>query len=457
MAYENVSRRRVLTGLGATGAVALAGCVGNGDDGGETIDDIDGSFKIGILQDFSGPLPDYGAQGTAGFYSGLAYKADDDPLPDGSVDAGDYEYSVGDVDIELLVRDSASDPSEAQELAEELTTTDDVDLLYGSASSGGANRIITNVVDRSEVPYIAGPAAAAEITNESDTCREMVFRANENTAMDARSGGVYIAEATDVEQIALYGADNDFGRSVVNGYRQVLEDRGVDIVEQRFVPSDYAEWGGLLEEAEDAGAEALVGGFTAAALIPFGSTFLTGDYDMQLFGGFASRVTLGPVGETLEEVLGDDFTNEGIEDASFGPFTTRYHWNQYDNEINDRFIEMHTDTYEIVPDLFTSGAFTAASAVIQSFEQAGEASSDAIVEQMRGMTVEDTPKGENGYEFQEYNNQARSEMTVAPVEVTPDDEEYWPASIMPGEPIERVSAEDVTTPADADGMTCDLS
>ncbi len=459
MSYENVSRRTVLTGLGAAGAVALAGCVGNGDDDGAadgaTVDDIDDTFSIGILQDFSGPLPDYGAQGTAGFYSGLAYKADDDPLPADSVDEGTYEYSVGDVDIDLLVRDSASDPSEAQELAEELATTDEVDLLYGSASSGGANRIITNVVDRTEIPYIAGPAAAAEITNEDETCRERVFRANENTAMDARSGGVYIAEATDVDQIALFGADNDFGRSVVNGYRQVLEDRGVDIVEERFVPGDYAEWDGLIDQAVDAGAEGMVGGFTAEALIPFASSFLTGDYDLQLFGGFASRVTLVPVGETLEQVLGDEFTNEGLENAAFGPFTTRYHWNQYDNEINDRFVEMHTETYDIVPDLFTGGAFTAASAVIQSFEQAGEASSDAIVEQMRGMTVEDTPKGENGYEFQEYNNQARSEMTVAPVEVTSDDEEYWPASIMPGEPIERVAAEDVTTPADE--MTCDLS
>ena len=457
--------------MGATGTIALAGCAvdsdDNGDDTGDgTGDDADsngttgddgvsGSLRVGILQDFSGPLPDYGAQGTAGFYSGLAYKADDDPLSADAVDAGDYDYSVGDIDVELLVRDTQFAPQEAQELAEDLVTQDEVDLLYGVGNSAGALRVINSVVDRSDVPYIAGPAASAEITADSETCREQVFRANENTAMDARSGGVYIAESTDVDRMALFGADDPFGRSVVGNYRAVLENRGVEIVDERFVPSGQREWAGLLEQVEDEGAQGIIGGFTAETLIPFGTEFLTGGYDMQLFGGFASRVTLGPVGDTLAQALGDDFTNEGIADAQFGPFTTRYHWNQYDNEINDQFVENHAATYEVVPDLFTSGAFTAASAVIQAVQEEGEISRDAIVSGMRGMTVEDTPKGTDAYTFQTYNNQARSEMTVANVEVTPDEQENWPAPIMPGEPIETVPAEDVTIPADE--MSCDLS
>ena len=86
--------------MGTTGALALAGCA-VGDD-----EDSSASLTIGVLQDFSGPLPAYGAQGTAGFYNGLAQKADDDPLPADAVDAGEYEYTVGDTDIELLDRKS---------------------------------------------------------------------------------------------------------------------------------------------------------------------------------------------------------------------------------------------------------------------------------------------------------------------------------------------------------------
>jgi len=435
--------------MGTTGALAIAGCA-VGDD-----DDTSASLSIGILQDFSGPLPQYGAQGTAGFYSGLAHKADDDPLQSDSVDAGEYEYTVGDTDIELLVRDTQFDPQEAQPLAEDLTTEDDVDLLFGVGNSGGAQRVITQVVERSDVPYIMGPAASAGLTANDETCREQVFRANENTAMDARSGGVYIAESTDVDQMALFGADDTFGQSVINNYRNVLESRGVDIVLERSVSSGQQEWEGLLEDAENQGAQGMVGGFTAATLPYFATEFLTGDYDLQLFGGFASRVTLGVVGSTLQDILGDDFTNEDIANANFGPFTTRYHWNQYDNEINDAFIDRHTDAYSVVPDLFTSGAFTAASAVIQAVEEEGEGSREALISGLRGMTVTETPKGENGYTFQEYNNQARSQMTVADVEVTPDDQDFWPAAIQPSEPVETVAAEDVTIPAS--DMSCDLS
>jgi len=478
----------MLGSVGAAGVAALAGCTGddgddsddpetgdgdtsNGDTGetgetgdgdtgdgetgdeGTTTEPVEGALRIGLLQDFSGVLPEYGQQGTAGFYSGLAYKADDDPLPIDAVDAGEYEYSVGDVDFEIVARDTGFAASEAQQLAEELVTQDDVDLLYGVGNSGGATRVINQVVDQSNTPFIIGPAASAGITADETTCRENVFRANENTAMDARSGGVYIAEQTDVDRIALFGADTTFGQSVVDNYRTVLENRGVEIVTERAVPEDFSEWDGLLDEAVGAGAEAMVGGFTASGLIPFGTAFLQGEYDLQLFGGFASRVTLTVVGQTLADVLGEEFTNEGLDQADFGPFTTRYHWNQYDNPINDAFIDTHTEAYDVVPDLFTGGAFTAGSALVQAIEEEGEVSPDAVVSGMSGMTVTDTPKGENAYTFQEYNNQARSQMTVAPVEVA-DDEPNWPARIKPGDPIETVSADEVTRPAD--DVTCDL-
>jgi len=451
MDSDRISRRRVLGSLGATGVAAFAGCVG-GDSGSSA----EGTLRIGILQAFSGQLEAYGTQGTAGFYSGLAHKADSDPLSNDAVSAGDYTYSVGDIDIEIRARDTQFAPAQAQQLAQELVTQDDVDLLYGVGNSGGAISVINNVVDQSGVPFIPGPAASAGITADQGTCRERVFRANENTAMDARSGGVYIADQTDVDQMALFGADDAFGSSVVDNYRTVLENRGVDIVNERAVPEDLdqPEWVGLLDEAENAGAQGIVGGFTATGLTGFFPAFLDGDYNMQLFGGFASRLTLGVVGQALQGAL-DEFSDEALQDAEFGPFTTRYHWNQYDNPINDSFVESHASTYGVVPDLFTSGAFTAASAVIQAMNEEGEVSADAVVSGMTGMTVTDTPKGENGYSFQAYNNQARSEMTVAPVTVTPGSQENWPAAIQPGDPVQRVSADEVTIPAE--DMSCDLT
>ena len=408
-----------------------------------------------MLQDYTGPLPAYGAQGTTGFYSGLAYKADDDPLGSDAVDEGDYEYSVGDIDLEILARDTQFAAGQAQELATALVQQEDVDMLYGVGNSGGSVRIINTVVDRAEVPFIMGPSASAGITNSSETCRDLVFRANENTAMDARSGGQYIANETDVESIALFGADDEFGRAVVGNYGDVLRANGIDIPMERYVPSGHAEWEGLLSEAAQQ-ADGMVGGFTASTLIPMARTFLTQQPDIRLFGGFASRVTLGPVASVMQDVLGGLDTDQ-IDSAQFGPFTTRYHWNQWDNDINDSFVDMHTDAYEVVPDLFTSGAFTAASSVIQAMQEGGEVSADAVVENLRGMTVTDTPKGENGYEYQLFNNQAKSAMTIADVIPTKDEwADVWPAGIQPSEPVATIGADDVVNKPDDEGVSCDL-
>jgi len=481
---RTVTRRRAIKTLGATGVVALAGCSqdgGSGDggtddggtdtqadqqetgsgesgtatDGGSTTQSVSGSLKIGVLQPLSGNLAYYGQQGLWGFLSGLAYKGDTDPPSD--VGTGSTTMSVGDVEYELVVRDTEFTADAAQSAATDLVSNENVDMLAGCSSSGAASRVITNVVKAASVPIMVGPAASAGITSDSETCDDLVYRASENTAMDARSGGRYVANETDVTKVYLFGADYSFGRAVVNNYRSVLEAEGIEIVGERFVNRGYSEWGGLLDNAEQAGAEGIVGGFTVATLPNLFSTFLSGDYSYRAFGGFATRITNSVVGQTMQRVLGDPLTMEKIENSNLGPFTTRYHWNQYDNEINDAFIDSYTSAYGVVPDLFTSGAFTGASAIQQAIQEGGSTDPDDITGALKGMTVTDTPKGEGAYTFQEYNNQARSEMTVAnPIPTQDEWADSWDSLIQPGEPLARISGDQVTIPADSDDMNCSL-
>jgi branched-chain amino acid transport system substrate-binding protein len=312
------------------------------------------------------------------------------------------------------------------------------------------------VVSQAGVPFMVGPAASADIT-ATDTCSDLVFRASENTAMDARSGGKYVAQETDVSTVYLFGADYSFGRAVVNNYEAVLENEGVEIVGKKFVPQGYTEWDGLLQNATDAGAEGIVGGFTVATLPALFTSYLNGDYDYRVFGGFATEITTSIVGQTLQKVLGKPLTKEKLEGQKFGPFTTRYHWNQYDNDVNSAFVESYANAYGKWPDLFSAGTFTAASAIVQAVEAGGSTEGADIAAELRGMTVTDTPKGENGYTFQGYNNQARSAMTVAdPIPTTDEASENWGAAIMPSEPVARIGKETTTIPADSDDMDCSL-
>ena len=471
---DSTTRRQLLRTAGLGAVAGLAGCTSGGDggDGEEPTSTAtsspteamgtptsspapSGTVKIGVLQPLSGPLIYYGQQSLWGAFSGFAYKAGTDPVAEAK--SGTTEIEVGDITYELLIRDTELSPDKAQSLATDLVQEDEVDLLFGTTSSASADRVVKNVAKPSGTPMMVGPAASATITSSSETCGEQIFRANENTAMDARSGGVYVARETDVSKVYLMGADYSFGHAVVANYRSVLEAEGIEIVGEKFVPQGYSEFEGLLDNAQDLGADGIVPGFTAQTLPALITTFVNGDYDMRFFGGFATEITTTIVGQTLTKALGDPLTKEKIEGQKFGPFTTRYHWNQYDTDVNDAYRQMHIDTYGKVPDLLSGGQFVAASAIVQAVGESGSTEGADIAGALRGMTVQDTPKGEGGYVFQEYNNQARSEMTIAdPVPTTEEWSDYWGAAIMPSEPVATVGMDDTTIPEGSSDMDCSL-
>jgi branched-chain amino acid transport system substrate-binding protein len=470
MKRNHISRRAFVAAAGAAGLAGLAGCTSNDgtptptdepDNGGGgedtamatgTPQSVSGTVKIGILQPVSGSLQYYGQQSLWGLFQGFNYKTEGEFTP--PAETGTQTVSVDDVDYELIIRDTQLAADEAQTIATNFVQEDDVDAIVGCTSSASANRVIKTVSSQVDIPTLIGPAASADITSSSETCAPQVFRASENTAMDARSGGKYVAQNSDVSKVYLFGADYSFGRAVVNNYKSVLQSEGVEIVGEKFVPRGYSEWEGLLDNAESAGSGGIVAGFTVQTLPQLFTTFLNGDYSFKVFGGFATQITTGIIGDTLKKELGDPLTEEKLQDADLGPFTSRYHWNQYDNEINNTFIDSYSSAYGIVPDLFSSGLFTTASALVQAVEEGGSTEGSDLVEALRGMTVTDTPKGKDAYTFQTYNNQARSEMTIAnPV---PSDEESWNAAIKPGEPLTRIGIEETTIPSDSEEMECSL-
>lgn len=456
MDRSSITRREVLSIIGGGGIVGLAGCTSNSNSenngGGGTNGGSGGSktVKIGVLQPTSGELKYYGQQSLWGFYEGFNHKSDSEFTAEAKT--GKKTVTVGDVTYELFVRDTRMETDTAEQLAIDLVQND-VDLLFGCSSSGSAKHV-SKVATKAQVPTLLGPAASAAITSNRETCGQYVFRASETTAMDARSGGRYAARNTDVSKVYLFGADYSFGHAVVENYKTVLQSLGVEIVGEKFVPEGYSEWTGLLDNAEKAGAEGIVAGFTVATLPQLFTTYLNGNYSFRVFGGFATEITVRIIGKTLKRVLGKSLTKEKLQSTKLGPFTTRYHWNQYDNEINSAFVDRYTNAYGTVPDLFTSGTFAASSAIVQAIEESGSTNRDDIVSALRGMTVAETPKGKDAYTFQKYNNQARSGMTVA--NGVPNDVEHWDAAIKPSEPIERIPADQTTIPKGSSKMSCNL-
>ncbi len=407
-----------------------------------SVDEGTTGFRIGALVNLSGPLSGYGSQVVNGFLSGMAYKNGTTPPEwDGP---GEYELTVGEQTVSLLVRDIRTDPNRARAVAAGLVTEEDVDALFGGGTTGTAVAV-SELAEQAAVPFLACPALSTELTGGS--CNEFVFRTIATSAMMARTGAQYIAGETDIERVALVVNDFATGQEWLSNYRETLAAGNVDVVLERRLPLGHTRWDGVLEEAESAGTDAIVGGLLSNSQASFLQAFLAADTNMQFFSHFWTAEGLSGPGSVLEDSLGANVTAQDVREANVGPFVTRYHWNQFENPVNDWLTETHADVYGTLPDTFTSSAFTAASALVQAAQTRSEWTSSAVVAELRGMTVEDTPKGPGGYSFQEFNNQARSDLTVAPV--VPTDRDDWEASLQPGNPVSRVAGSDAVLPQSA--------
>lgn len=499
MNSTGISRRTVLTAAGASGVLALAGCVGNGDDdtsgGNGVTEGSDDVLRVGVLGALTGPNgPEFGHQGLTGFLSGLAYKDSPDSIPETNpaLDTGDVavdieqihgeimEVQVGDIDFELHIRDSEDSSGTAAINATRLARDDDVDVIFGLSNSSSLVRVSREVIPYHDIPLFGGQASTSAVTADAETCDRRLFRATETSAMSARAGVQFIAQNPAFERAALFGSDFSFGRSMIETYSSALENAGVEVVDQQIRDRGHAEWRGHLQQAVEDGADVVAYGFTAQTGIPFFLDF-TQDGDgnlnpipMQIIGDLPDRSALSDMGNSfgglVAELDGIDL-NAALRLIGYGPLTARYMWNQYDNDINDAFIRGQRQAYGVNPDLFSSSAFASASAIVQALDEEGEISSEAIIEGVHGMTVEDTPKGRGEYVFQEYNNQARSPMTVVDIVESPiegdlaEEDQYWPPLLKPTGVNEADRPGGVTEPftvdkdeltLQADEIQCDL-
>jgi len=364
-------------------------------------------------------------------------------------DSGSSEsrFEVDGVTYVTQVEDSESSPRRAVDAAEEMVAGGDVTALVGGGSAGPAIGIADNVADPEGIPYLASPVEAPALTNDSDTCSEFVFRASETTAMEAVAGASYLAnERDDVGSVYIYYADFAYGESLRTNYRRVLENNGVTVAGTEPLPPQYDDdWQGRLEQASDANADAIVGAFAAFTLPGMLDAYVRGEYEFDFHTAWGPRPLTRALGTRLEETLGSGFTAQDLREAGVGPFPTQYHWNQYDNPIARQANQVHRDAFGRNTDAFTSGAFTSAAALVQAVEETGSSDPSDIVDELTGMTVEDTLKGEGAYEFQEYNNQARSPMTVAGV-VPTENRTYWDAPIQPGASVVTYGEAETTLP-----------
>ena len=153
--------------------------------------------------------------------------------------------------VQLLVRDSKSDPSVAQQQASSLQSEGVSGLLCSSLSSEGAALSAAARAGRMPVPNVLGSAVADEITGKN--CNQWTFRVVPSATTIARAVARFTADQPKVSAGGFYilGSDYLYGRSSGRAFSEIP---GIKIVGESYAPLDTADWTPYLTKFRPPGA-----------------------------------------------------------------------------------------------------------------------------------------------------------------------------------------------------------
>ena len=120
--------------------------------------------------------------------------------------------------VELVVYDDRADPKEAIPLANRLIQKDRVAAVVGGSYSF-PSRAVATVFQDEEIPFVAAYAVHPGITQAGSFC----FRNGFLGIVEGRAIAKVLDRNLKVQRVALLYPDNDFGRTMAQGFREYMK------------------------------------------------------------------------------------------------------------------------------------------------------------------------------------------------------------------------------------------
>jgi branched-chain amino acid transport system substrate-binding protein len=129
--------------------------------------------------------------------------------------------------IELVVYDDQASPKQSVPIAIKLIEKDKISIGV-SCSYSGATRAAAGIYQSSQVPYIAAYAIHPDITRAGN----YTFRTSFVGEVQGKAGAKLAGEILKKKRAVLITLNNDFGKSLVAGFKEKAESYGVTIVNE---------------------------------------------------------------------------------------------------------------------------------------------------------------------------------------------------------------------------------
>jgi len=330
---------------------------GGGDEDPPPLGEV---LKIGAITSLSGALQDYGEQFQRGFNLGLEY------MTDGT-------FVVANRPIEVIWEDTTTTPDVARERTLVLLETHNVEIVTGFASSGDAMASLALFEEFETIAVIEPAASDALITHPN--WNDFIFRTGRTSGQDALALAAVLGNQAGgaTKTVAALAPDSTFGYSMVEPFIAAVEAQGLEFVQVEYAPADATDFSPYILRLRDtapdflyviwAGANSPWMQLMELDLQSAGVTIVTGAPEL---AALRAMLTLGEMG-------------------GFG-FCVYYPTLPQNEPMNEWMTRRHMEEHGIPTDIFTSGGFAAASAIITALEKTGGVTDpDVLRAAMKGM------------------------------------------------------------------------
>ena len=334
--------------------------------------------KVGLITDASGSLAIYGAHILRSFMLGMEYAAGAPGSAGEKFDLAatqENTFMVDGCEIQIFVRDDASNPENTATIARELIDVQKVNIIIGTVSSG-ATATLQGIAFENKIPLIVAPAAANDITGVN--FNEYTFRTSRNNYQDAINECAYLTE--EYETFVQIAPDYAFGRGSAAAFRDACTLGGGEfLTDDIFAPLDTTDFTTYMEQIYNSGAESYIVSWAGGGFVPL----------MQ-------AATDQGVTETM--ALGATFIDNTLMPIWYGNAVGStsgiiYHYSAPKNEINDFLVANTKPRYGVNPDLFDADGMNAAIMLVEALRlTGGDVDGATLVAAMEGMEFEG-PKG----------------------------------------------------------------
>ncbi len=366
MAGTAISRRQLLSALGAagmTGALgAIAGCGSSVGDSGANNPPPGGAIKVGLV------IPQ------AGVYA---------PLGTDMKNAWDlflekHGGKLGNYTVTTVTADEGETPQTGVPAVQKVLQSDQVDVLVGIVNSSTALGVKNMVVEAKKL-LIVSNAGAGDITGAARS--PYIWRTSFTNAQVASVMGKVLAGSTPGGVYAI-APDYAAGTEAIAGFSGTFQAAGGKIVGSvRPAFGKTQDYQPFLSQIQTSGAQATYCFFAGAEAVAFVKQYAQ--------FGLASKIPLYGSGFLTE---GGVLAAQG--DTALGVQTTLHYTSELDNPVNKDFRAAYEAKYRAVPTVYAVQTWDAANVLHRALQKATALDGDTLAGALGSIgAIDDSPRG----------------------------------------------------------------